>query len=321
MVSNMNTARNSSEPGSDKPILPFWIMDGSVAATVENAGFASGSALALLHTVLNDPNINVPSKLLNQSMGLSAAEHCLRLNRTRSSTGELLDAYHLTKPGDARGPGGDMLAFWWKAGRIKVGPQGWQNSVMALIPESMTDDVYGWLDFSWDGSAPESPVSAGANLLRKVYEEYPHDEAIAFLLADLRLAHDLRWPHPLPLFGQYLTGKELQMESEDFLIQCHRAIATAAQNAVRQSYDLARRSAALMEVAPKLRAKGSDAALQLFLSEVAVSPASMLSPKIKGTNMPMTGRAARRLCDRLVELGVVKELSGRSTFRLYGVGA
>ena len=32
----------------------------------------------------------------------------------------------------------------------------------------------------------------------------------------------------------------------------------------------------------------------------------------------MTDRAARRLCDRLVELGVVRELTG-ATFRLYGV--
>ncbi len=317
----MNKATHAAKSELPKPILPHWIMDSSAAATVENAGFASGSALALLHTVLHDTNIKVPSKLLNQALGLSAAEHCLRLERIRSSKSDLLDAYHLTKPGDARGPGGDMLAFWWISGRLKIGPRGWQNSVMALIPEHMADDVYGWLNFSWDGSASESPVSAAASLLRKVYEIYPNQESIAFLLADLRLAHDLRWPDPLPLFGQFLTGKELRMEPDEFLIECHRAIASAAQNAVRQSYDLARRSSVLLEVAPKLRAKGSDAALQLFLSEVAVSPTSMLSPKIKGTNLPMTGRAARRLCDRLVDLGVVKELSGRSTFRLYGVGA
>ena len=33
----------------------------------------------------------------------------------------------------------------------------------------------------------------------------------------------------------------------------------------------------------------------------------------------MSDRAARRLCDRLVALGAVRELTGRDTFRLYGV--
>jgi hypothetical protein len=33
----------------------------------------------------------------------------------------------------------------------------------------------------------------------------------------------------------------------------------------------------------------------------------------------MSDRAARRLCDRLVDLGTLRELTGRDTFRLYGV--
>lgn len=45
----------------------------------------------------------------------------------------------------------------------------------------------------------------------------------------------------------------------------------------------------------------------------------MLSPMIKGTTIQMTDRAARRFCDRLVELGVARELTGRRTFRLYGL--
>ena len=57
----------------------------------------------------------------------------------------------------------------------------------------------------------------------------------------------------------------------------------------------------------------------LFLSEDVISASSMLSPKIKGTNISMIDRSARRLCDRLIDLGAVKELTGRLTFRLYGV--
>lgn len=65
------------------------------------------------------------------------------------------------------------------------------------------------------------------------------------------------------------------------------------------------------EVAPKLRAKGADAAVALFLSQEAVAPMALTSLR--------SDRAARRFCDRLVELGAVRELTGRDTFRLYGI--
>jgi hypothetical protein len=67
----------------------------------------------------------------------------------------------------------------------------------------------------------------------------------------------------------------------------------------------------LREVAPKLRAKAADRAVDLFLSRDALAPAALAAI--------MSDRAARRLCDRLVDLGAVRELTGRDTFRLYGV--
>ena len=103
-------------------------------------------------------------------------------------------------------------------------------------------------------------------------------------------------------------------------------VATQARilDSVHETIDLARdlalRAAALTAIAPKLRSKASDAAVDLFLAQDVVGPSSMLSPTIRGTNIPMTDRAARRLCSRLVELGVARELTGRSTFRLYGIG-
>jgi len=47
----------------------------------------------------------------------------------------------------------------------------------------------------------------------------------------------------------------------------------------------------------------------MFLTQDVVAP----------TALPLPDRSARRLCDRLVELGAVRELTGRDTFRLYGV--
>lgn len=84
------------------------------------------------------------------------------------------------------------------------------------------------------------------------------------------------------------------------------AITKGAQAAYQMARTLAWRSEVLKAVASKLRTRGSEDAVALFLRENAVAPSSMLAPRIQGTNTPMTGRATRRLCDRLVELGAVK---------------
>lgn len=75
--------------------------------------------------------------------------------------------------------------------------------------------------------------------------------------------------------------------------------------------DLARRAAHLNAVAPKLRAKGAEEAVALFLTRDAVASTALTSLS--------SDRAARRFCDRLVELGAVRELTGRDSFRLYGI--
>jgi hypothetical protein len=66
-------------------------------------------------------------------------------------------------------------------------------------------------------------------------------------------------------------------------------------------------------VAPKLRAKPAAKIVDLLLAEDCVSPAEAVR------QAPITDRAARRLFDRLVALGAVRELSGRPSFRLYGL--
>jgi len=49
----------------------------------------------------------------------------------------------------------------------------------------------------------------------------------------------------------------------------------------------------------------------MFLTRDAIAPSALAAL--------MSDRAARRLCDRLVTLGAVRELTGRDTFRLYGL--
>ena len=301
------------------PILPNWVLDGSSALTLENASFASGSALALLHSMLNNSDLKVPAELLRKKFALKAATTCMKFEHRSDDEGQLLDAYYLTSSGDARGPGGDMLAFWFDACKISLNGRGWEYRVLDVLPEPIRQPAYGWLDTDWNGSGVCNPVAAAVKRLQRVIEKHPHEEAAAFLVADICLAKRLGWTFPFPLFAHYLKKKQLRGNEAELLRDCHLAIAAISENIIRTGYDLARRAEMLNSISPQLRAKGADRAVELFLSELAVSPSGMLYPKIKGSNVSMTQRSANRLCDRLVDLGVVRELTGRSTFRLYGV--
>nr|WP_281004467.1 DUF1403 family protein [Notoacmeibacter marinus] len=144
----------------------------------------------------------------------------------------------------------------------------------------------------------------------------------ACLVSDIVLARALNWKTVLPVTAPRLTKatlRDLTGEGQGAELAVQARMLDSIEETIRLARDLALRAEALRSIAPKLRAKGSDAAVGLFLSEDAVAPSTMLSPMIQGTNIPMTDRAARRFCDRLVDLGVARELTGRPTFRLYGI--
>jgi hypothetical protein len=317
----MKQATHAAEKEIPKPILPNWVMDGSVAETLESAGFASGSALALLHVALNDPNINVPTELLRKRLALRAAAHCLKLEGRAQSEADIRDAYLLSAQGDAMGPAGDMLAIWRSGTSISLRHAEWRGRLCGLLPEEMQEYFPSWMEQAED--APGTPVAKAAALLVNMVQLFPRQEAFALLCADTILARLLGWSDTLPLLGLHLKGKSLRaaVQSEDIRISCHEAVAHASKDTVRLCYQLARRAAALRSIEPKLRTKASQDAVRLFLSEDAVLPSAMLSPTIRGSSTTMTARSARRFCERLIELGVVRELTGRSSFRLYGVGA
>ena len=136
------------------------------------------------------------------------------------------------------------------------------------------------------------------------------------------IAIRLRWARPLPLIatkvldpGVAVAGRRRRPRPGDpaWPNAAAGAIALAAASALDLAADLSRRADTLIAVAPKLRAKPAPKIVDLLLAEDCVSPAEA------ARQAPMTGRAARRLFDRLLALGAVRELSGRPTFRLYGL--
>ncbi|MGB3554950.1 MAG: DUF1403 family protein [Jannaschia sp.] len=301
------------------PILPSWIFDRPASEGPDAAAFSSGAALSLLHLVLHDPSLGVPGDLLRSRLALRAAVQCRKIEGRGGNEAQLRDAYLLARPGDARGPDGDMLAFWRAGTALSLRSPGWQSRLGAALPDSLQAELPAWLDAAESGRG--SPVAPAIRILATVLQAFPRQEAGALLCADVVLARSLGWDWPLPLFGPSLDRTILRAAGagEEIGSACHAAIARAAREAVRMAHDLARRAARLRAVAPRLRSRGSDDAVHLFLSEEAVFPATMLTPIIRGSTTSMGGRSARRLCDRLIALGVVRELTGRATFRLYGM--
>src|SRR5690606_28091740 len=115
-----------------------------------------------------------------------------------------------------------------------------------------------------------------------------------------------------PVLTAGFSRRDLALRGPDLELACARAVVASAPRAQRLAGDLARRAARLRAVAPKLRAKAAPAAVDLLLRVDALTPALALSPVVQGTAARMSDRAARRFCDRLVALGVLREFSGRA---------
>ena len=309
-----------SDDPSTLPKLPGWVTSGR-AETLETVAFRSGVALTVLDQLVSDARYGVPEKLLANRLALASATATSKLEGRLAREADIRDAYHLTPPGEARGPDGDLLAFWREAVRLRAGRAG---EIANLVGADVAAEVGVWIDAGLERARTHGPLAGCVAVLRAVLEADDRAERVACLLSDIVLARALNWKVVLPVSAQHLTKTallNLSANGQGAELAVQARILESIEGTIRMARELARRAEALRTVGPKLRAKGSDAAVDLFLTEDAVAPASMLSPRIRGTTIPMTDRAARRFCDRLVELGVAKELTGRPTFRLYGIAS
>ncbi|MEM6900765.1 MAG: DUF1403 family protein [Pseudomonadota bacterium] len=296
----MTYARNEL-PDDTKTLtqMSSWVTSVRVK-TPEDVAFLSGAALSHLHLVLSREH--VPQTLLRARLALRAAEVCVTHQGRPERASELRDAMAFLQLGDSPGPAGEIYLSWRRVVERPV-------SVGALhraLPEVEADQIAMWLD-----AGQGTPVPRAAAVLCAVLEDRPRDPAAALLLADAALAQALGWSHLVPLLAIGLKRPDLRKTDEELRLACHRAILSAAGEATREATDLTRRVARLREIAPKLRAQGSDDAVAMFLSQDVLPPIALTSLR--------SDRAARRFCDRLVDLGAVRELTGRDTFRLYGV--
>jgi hypothetical protein len=161
-----------------------------------------------------------------------------------------------------------------------------------------------------------APPLNAAKIAFRLVRDFPQAEPLALFAADLALARAMNWKAAVPLIAAGLPkcGTSLldpdAPETERVSRVCD-AYARAALQACGVFAQLERAAAKLAAIAPKLRSKQADLVLRCLIDDDA-APGSMRIPG-------MTNRSVRRLCDRLVSLGAVRELTGREAFRLYGL--
>lgn len=281
--------------------MPPWVTTTKVEV-VEDVAFLSGAALAHLCLVFTQGDL--PQILMRDRLALHAAEVCVGFSGRPERAGELRDGAAFLRPDDLPGPAGETYLAWQRA----VGRPLSIKALTRALPRFTPDQIAAWLDVG-PQSGGCAPVTRAAMVLEAVLCEAPRAEGAALILADAALATAFGWDHLVPLLALGLKRADLRTQGDELCLACHRALISSAIDASRHAADLTRRAAHLKAVAPKLRAKGASAAVEMFLTRDAVAPSAL----------PLPDRAARRFCDRLVDLGAVRELTGRDSFRLYGV--
>jgi hypothetical protein len=284
--------------------------------------FAAGAGLALLdaHLRAEPPAAGaLRSRLALQSAAASAK--LLRVNADEAALRDLRFAV-----GDLGGSTADLLSLWRDgAGRPPSLDPGRIRDAAARL--DLAVDPNG-LAASLKACAGEGdPLSAAAKAAALAFSTLPDapaapSEICALWVFDSVIAIRLRWPRPVPLIAAKILDASLRLPGAAqrprpgdpaWPNAAAAAIALAAASALDLAAELSRRANILIAVAPKLRSKPAQRIVDLLLSQDCVSPAEA------ARHAPMTGRAARRLFDRLVLLGAVRELSGRPAFRLYGL--
>lgn len=302
------------------PRVPAWALPRAPVGNDVEAAYMAGSALNSLDIIVRSDAPWLGA--WRQRLALKAAAAAVKLIRRTEDESALRDAWYLRQPGDDPGPSGNVLSAWRKlAGRsLPLSVEDLQ-AVADLLGITRTDALADRIEDIADDvtSAAPAPLVA-ARAATAIMREDPTAEALAWWVADLALSWRMGWTQPVPMLASQIhagvlrTGpdrRRARPDSPDFARAICLAAAAGAAEACQLAAGIAQQAERLREIKPRLRAKGAGDVIALLLSDDAVSGTF--------TSKAMTRWASRRLFERLQQLGAVRELSGRPTFRLYGL--
>ncbi|MER8976033.1 DUF1403 family protein [Mesorhizobium sp. M0800] len=302
------------------PTVPAWALAAGGAPSDAGAAFQAGAALSALDSLARGQPAWAGA--WRQRLALRCAAASMRLAGRSEDEAALRDAWYLRPAGAEPGPAGAIFGAWRQ---FSVQPLVATADRLAKIVEMLGLHLDGaalatlCVEVNTLAESQRPAPFAAAAIATYVVTVRPDCELLAWWLADLVLAQSLRWPRPLPLLMAQAFGPAFRREAggrirpgdENFERAVCVALVAAAAGACRLAADVSRRAERLIAVTPQLRAKGAGDVIQTLLNEDAVS--GSLSTK------NLSRFAARRLFDRLQQLDAVRELSGRPTFRLFGL--
>ncbi|WP_457578131.1 DUF1403 family protein [Ensifer adhaerens] len=319
MDSRLRSAVAAPVSPTTVPSLPAWASARGQDSGEADAAFTAGIALKSLDDLVRcEP---AWAGCWRQRLALRCAQAAVQLIGRNDGEAGLRDAVLLTAPGDDPGPAGAMLLAFQRlaAKRRPVGSKVLQDlaNLMGLRQEGLSE-IADLFDAALQ-SGRMAP-SATADLVANICAVRPDAEILAWWLADRFLAEKLGWECGVPLLMAERYGAafktiggrgRVRPGEAAFARAVCLALVAGAGAALRSARDIAARAERLQAVAPKLRTKGASVVIQKLLEEDAV-PAS-------APGSHLSRWAATRLFERLQNFGAVRELSGRTSFRIFGL--
>lgn len=300
--------------------LPGWMLARGRDIDEIDAAFAAGIALKSLDDLIRAN----PSWLgcWRDRLALKSAAVAARMLGRNEDEDALRDAVLLTSANGDPGPAGKLfLATRMLARRTAMPGTAFVRELAELLSIRWDKDLSSIADLADAAiqSGRAAPLSI-ADLVSAIMALRPDAEVLALALADIVLARKLKWAKPVPLllpvrFGsafRTIGGRGRVRPGEPAYPRAIcLAVVSSVEAALQSAADIDRRAARLMAAVPKVRTKGADAVIQKLLNEDA------LPGSAPGCNLSRW--AATRLFERLEGFEAVREVSGRSSFRMYGL--